>query len=64
MTNKSFEEELEHSKEILNKLMNPDITLEESIKFYEEGISSVKRAQKMIEDAKIKIEKISKGEQS
>ena len=64
MTDKSFEEELEHSKEILNKLMNPDITLEESIKLYEEGISSVKRAQKMIEDAKIKIEKISKGEQS
>lgn len=62
MTNKSFEEELEYSKEILNKLMNPEITLEESIKYYEEGIKSVKRAQKMIEDAKLKVEKISKGE--
>ena len=64
MTKRSFEEELNHTKEILNKLMDPEITLEESIKLYEEGIGSVKRAQQMIEDAKIKVEKISKGEES
>ncbi len=64
MTKRSFEEELNHTKEILNKLMDPEITLEESIRLYEEGIGSVKRAQQMIEDAKIKVEKISKGEES
>ncbi len=64
MKRRSFEEELEHSKEILDRLMNPEITLEESIKLYQEGIESVKRAQKMIEEAKLKVEKISKGEQS
>lgn len=64
MKRRSFEEELEHSKEILDRLMNPEITLEESIKLYQEGIESVKRAQKMIEEAKLKVEEISKGEQS
>lgn len=62
MTKRSFEEELEYSKEILDKLMNPEITLQESIRLYQEGIESIKRAQKMIEDAKLKVEKISKGE--
>ena len=60
---RSFEEELEYAKEILNKLMNPDITLQESIKLYEDGIESVKRAQKMIEEAKLKVKKISKGQE-
>lgn len=64
MKRRSFEEELEYSKEILDRLMNPEITLEESIKLYQEGIESVKRAQQMIEEAKLKVEKISKGEQS
>ena len=63
MKDKSFEDELEHTKEILNKLMNPEITLQESIQLYEEGINSVKRAQKMIEEAKIKVETISKDKE-
>ena len=63
MKNRSFEEELEHTKEILNKLMNPDITLEESIKLYEEGIKGINSAQKMIEEAKLKVEMISKGKE-
>ena len=63
MKDKSFEDELEHTKEILNRLMNPEITLKESIQLYEEGINSVKRAQKMIEEAKIKVETISKDKE-
>ncbi len=59
MKKRSFEDELEYSKEILDKLISPDITLSESLKLYEEGIKSIKKAQKMIEDAKLKIEKIS-----
>ena len=60
MKNRTFEEKLERSKEILNKLMNPNITLEESLKFYEEGLAEVKLAQKMIEEAKVKIETVEK----
>ena len=59
MKKRSFEDELEYSKEILDKLISPDITLNESLKLYEEGIKSIKKAQKMIEDAKLKVEKIS-----
>ena len=60
MKNSTFEAKLEVSKEILNKLMDPSITLEESLKLYEEGLAEIKVAQKMIEEAKVKIEIIEK----
>lgn len=55
MKTDTFEDRLEQSKEILNKLMDPSITLEESLKLYEEGLGKIKSAQKMIEEAKVKI---------
>ncbi len=58
MKAKTFEEKLEHSKELLEKLMNQDITLEESVKLYEEGLKNIKEAQQLIEKAKMKIEVI------
>jgi len=61
MKTQSFEEKLEASKTILNKLMNPEITLEESLKLYENGLVQIKEAQKMIEEAKVKIETIEKN---
>ena len=60
MKAKSFEGKLEYSKEILEKLMDQDITLEESIKLYEEGLKNIKEAQQLIEKAKMKIEVIDK----
>jgi len=57
----TFENKLEASKEILNKLMDPEITLEESLKLYENGLVQIKDAQKMIEEAKVKIETIEKN---
>jgi exodeoxyribonuclease VII small subunit len=60
MKAKSFEEKLAHSKEILDRLMDRDITLEESIKLYEEGLKSIKDAQNLIEKAKLKIKTIEK----
>ncbi|MBN2824710.1 MAG: exodeoxyribonuclease VII small subunit [Campylobacterales bacterium] len=56
MKPKTFEEKLEYSKEVLEKLMNPEITLEDSLKLYEEGIKNIKEAQDLIEKAKTKIE--------
>ncbi len=61
MQTDTFEKKLEASKTILNQLMNPEITLEESLKLYENGLSQIKEAQKMIEEAKIKIETIEKN---
>jgi len=64
MKNKSFEEKLDHSKELLEKLMNPEITLEESVKLYEEGLKNIKEAQKLIEEAKTKITVIDQANQN
>jgi len=61
MKTQTFEEKLEASKKILNQLMNPEITLEESLKLYENGLAQIKEAQKMIEEAKMKIEIIEKN---
>ena len=61
METASFEQKLETSKQLLNQLMDPAITLEESLKLYEDGIKEIKSAQKMIEEAKVKIELIEKN---
>jgi len=54
----NFEEKLENSKKILEKLMDPEITLQNSLKAYEEGMKELSDAQKMLEDAVIKIQEI------
>lgn len=54
-----FETKIEKSKELLNKLNRPDITLHESMKIYEDGLKSIKEASKMLEDAKLKYREIS-----
>lgn len=53
-----FESKLQNAKEILEKLMNPEITLEDSVKAYEQGMKELSDAQKMLEDAQIKINEI------
>jgi exodeoxyribonuclease VII small subunit len=64
MKNKTFEEKLEYSKSLLEKLMNPEITLEESVKLYEEGLKNIKEAQTLIEEAKTKITVIEQANQN
>jgi exodeoxyribonuclease VII small subunit len=64
MKHETFEEKLEHSKELLEKLMNPEITLEESVKLYEEGLKNIKEAQTLIEEAKTKITVIEQANQN
>ena len=44
--------------------MNPEITLEESVKLYEEGLKNIKEAQTLIEEAKTKISIIEQANQS
>jgi exodeoxyribonuclease VII small subunit len=61
MASSTFEEKLEKSKKLIEKLMDPEITLEESVKIYKEGLETIKEAQKMLEDAKLKVEEITKN---
>lgn len=63
MKKETFEEKLEYSKTLLEKLMNPEITLEESLKLYEEGLKNIKEAQTLIEEAKTKITVIEQANQ-
>jgi len=63
MKKQSFEDKLAYSKEILEKLMHPDITLEASVKLYEEGLQNIKAAQTLIEEAKTKITVIEQANQ-
>ena len=63
MKQQTFEEKLEHSKKLLQDLMNPEVTLEDSVKLYEEGLQTIKEAQELIETAKTKITVIEQSNQ-
>lgn len=54
----NFEKKLESAKKTLEILMNPDITLQDSVKAYEKGMSELSEAQKILENAQIKITEI------
>lgn len=58
MAKNDFETKLENSKKILETLMNPQITLEESVRAYESGMKELTDAQKILEEAQIKIQEI------
>jgi len=58
MAKEDFETKLDTAKEILETLMNPEITLQDSVKAYEKGMSELSKAQKILENAKIKINEI------
>jgi exodeoxyribonuclease VII small subunit len=58
MAKNDFETKLDNSKKILETLMNPEITLEESVKAYESGMKELQDAQKLLETAQIKIQEI------
>jgi len=58
MAKEKFETKLQNAKEILETLMNPEITLQESVKAYEKGMKELNEAQKMLEEAQIKIQNI------
>jgi len=53
-----FENRLENAKKILERLMSPEITLENSVKAYQDGMKELAEAQKILEDATIKIQEI------
>lgn len=55
---KNFQDKLTTAKETLQQLMNPEITLETSVKAYKEGMETLKEAQKLLDDAKLEYETI------
>ena len=57
-----FEEALEKLEKIVEDLEGGDLSLDESMKRYEEGIRLSKLCSKRLEEAKKKIEQLLKGE--
>lgn len=58
MAKENFETKLEAAKSTLEILMNPEITLQESVKAYEKGMKELSDAQKILENAQLKINEI------
>jgi exodeoxyribonuclease VII small subunit len=53
-----FEEALEKLAEINKKLESDEISLEDSVKLFKEGLELSKLCQKKLDEAKLEIEKI------
>lgn len=49
----TFEQKIEKSKELLDKLNDPEITLEASMDVYKTGIKELEEAQKLLDEAKL-----------
>ena len=54
----NFESSLKKLEEIVSKLEDGDISLEDSVKSFEEGIGLVKVCQKQLSDAELKVKKL------
>ncbi len=60
----SFEQKLEKAKAILENLSNPELSLADGMKQYQEGIGVLKEATKMIEEAKLEYTKLQMSEEN
>ena len=54
----SFEKKLAELNSIVEKMEQPDVGLEESLKLYEKGIALTRECQKIIDQAEQKISKL------
>ncbi len=54
----NFEASLQKLKKIIEKLEDGEISLEESVKSFEEGIGLVKECQKQLAQAELKVKKL------
>ncbi|BBG66192.1 hypothetical protein NNO_1489 [Hydrogenimonas sp.] len=57
-----FEGKIEAAKKIMERLMDPEIPLEESVQLYKEGMELLKEAGTILENAKLEVETIEKSE--
>jgi exodeoxyribonuclease VII small subunit len=57
----SFEEALKKLESIVGKLEDEDITLEDSVKLYEEGVKMSKFCTEILEQAELRIEQVNEA---
>lgn len=54
----TFEKNLEQLTEVIQKMEQQDVGLEESLKLYEQGVQLTRKCQKIIDEAEKKIEQL------
>lgn len=62
-TDESFESKISNAKAILEKLMDPALPMNESVKAYEEGMKELRVAETMLQNAQLQIQIIKNQEQ-
>jgi exonuclease VII small subunit len=60
----SFEEKMEKINALLKSLNDKDLSLEESVKLYKQGVALLKEAKEILENAKLEVAEINASEQA
>jgi len=60
----SFEEKMEKIGALLKSLNDKDLSLEESVKLYKQGVALLKEAKEILENAKLEVAEINAPEQA
>jgi len=60
--NQSFEDKMKRIDEIVVKLDSDDITLEESLNLYKEGVTLTKECDDILKNAQLNIEELTKDD--
>jgi exodeoxyribonuclease VII small subunit len=55
-----FETKIDDAKKLLDKLLDPQITLSNSVEVYKQGMQKIKEAQNLLDDAKLQFEELNK----
>lgn len=55
----SFEDKIEQAQELLEKLIDPQITLSKSVEIYKQGMKELELASELLESAKLDFKEIS-----
>ena len=60
----SFEKKMEKINALLKSLNDKDLSLEESVKLYKQGVALLKEAKEILENAKLEVAEINAPEQA
>jgi len=53
-----FEDKIVEAQQLLEKLIDPEITLSQSVEVYKKGMNELEEAQKLLEDAKLEFKEL------
>ena len=55
----SFEQKIQEAQKLLEKLIDPEITLSKSVEVYKAGLKELEVAQKLLDEAKLEFQELS-----